>query len=81
METFFLYFSALETLFPPLLIMDLLQRLSFWQTARMITTEENEEAIKENQEDGENKKDTTKIITITEETFPQLLTINVSSHS
>ena len=81
METFFLYFSALETLFPPLLIMDLLQRLSFWQTARMITTAENEEAIKENQEDGENKKDTTKIIITTEETFPQLLTINVSSHS
>ena len=81
METFFLYFSALETLFPPLLIMDLLQRLSFWQTARMITTVENEEAIKENQEDGENKKGTTKIIKMTEQTFPQLLTINVSSHS
>ena len=80
MVTFLLYFAALETLFPLLLIMDLLQRLSFWQTVRMITTAEKEEAIKANQEDGENRKDTTKII-ITEEIFPQLLTINVSTHS
>ena len=47
----------------------------------MITTVENEEAIKENQEEDENRKDTTKIIIITEETCPQLLTINVSTHS
>ena len=47
----------------------------------MITAAEKDEAIKENQEDGENRKDTTKTIIIIEETLPQLLTINVSTHS
>ena len=70
-------FSALETLFPLLLIMDLLQRLSFWQTVRRITTaaEKEEVIIEVNQEDDENRKETkTKIIT---EMFHHL-TINVS---
>ena len=54
------YFAALETLFPPLLIMDSLQRLSFWQTnVRKKTTAGKEETIIEiNQENGENKKET-----------------------
>ena len=70
-------FSALETLFPLLLIMDLLQRLSFWQTVRTKTTaaEEEEVIIEVNQEDGENRKET-KTRIITEMFHP--LTINVS---
>lgn len=72
------YFAALETLFPPLLIMDSLQRLSFWQTnVRKKTTAGKEETIIEiNQENGENKKET-KTNIITTEMLHRLI-INVS---
>ena len=59
--------------------MDLLQRLSFWQTnVRTKTTAEKEETIIEiNQEDGENRKETKTNIIITEIKL-HLQTINVS---
>ena len=79
MVTFLLYFAALETLFPLLLIMDLLLRLSFWQTVKMrTTTAEKEEAIIEvNQEGDENRRKETKT-KITTETRLHIQTINVS---
>ena len=78
------FLAALEILFPPLLIMDLLQRLSFWQannTVRMKTTvvEKEETIIEINQEqDEENRKATKTNIIITTETMLHLQTINVS---
>ena len=78
------FLAALETLFPPLLIMDLLQRLSFWQTnntERMKTTatEKEETIIEINQEqDEENRKETKTNIIITTEITLHLPTINVS---
>ena len=78
------FLAALETLFPPLLIMDLLQRLSFWQannTVRMKTmvVEKEETIIEINQEqDEENRKETKTNIIITTEITLHLPTINVS---
>ena len=62
--------------------MDLLQRLSFWQTnnnVRMKTTAaENEETIIEiNQEDGENKKETKTNIITTEPVQPRIINVSI----
>ena len=77
------FLAALETLFPPLLIMDLLQRLSFWQTnnterMKTMAVEKEETIIKINQEkEEENRKETKTNIIITEIKL-HLQTINVS---
>ena len=61
--------------------MDLLQRLSFWQTnnVRMKTTAaENEETIIEiNQEDGENKKETKTNIITTEPLRIRIINVSI----
>ena len=64
--------------------MDLLQRLSFWQTnnVRMKTTAaENEETIIEiNQEDGENKKETKTNIITTEPLRIRIINVSIETY-
>ena len=77
------FLAALETLFPPLLIMDLLQRLSFWQTnnterMKTMVVEKEETIIKINQEKEEGNRKETKTNIIITEIKQHLQTINVS---
>ena len=77
------FLAALETLFPPLLIMDLLQRLSFWQTnnterMKTMVVEKEETIIKINQEKEEGNRKETKTNIIITEIKLHLHTIDVS---